>query len=94
MSNVPSLPSKVLPSPKPKKLQTTNPSEEELENAERPKVPCLPVGERLASFAEVDLCLSEEAAVCEARRCLRCDLQTRDAKEQLEAQQPEERRSG
>ena len=34
----------------------------------------LPEAERQGNFAEVELCISEEAAQCEARRCLRCDL--------------------
>jgi NADH-quinone oxidoreductase subunit F len=41
---------------------------------ERVKQPHLPVEKRRGNFAEVDLCISEEAAQCEARRCLRCDL--------------------
>jgi NADH-quinone oxidoreductase subunit F len=40
----------------------------------RVKQPHLPVEKRRGSFAEVELCISEEAAQCEARRCLRCDL--------------------
>ncbi|MCU0664481.1 MAG: FAD-dependent oxidoreductase [Myxococcota bacterium] len=36
--------------------------------------PHLPVGDRKHSFAEVELTVSESAALCEARRCLRCDL--------------------
>jgi hypothetical protein len=42
--------------------------------AARVKQPHLPVIERQGNFAEVELCISEEAAQCEARRCLRCDL--------------------
>jgi pyruvate/2-oxoglutarate dehydrogenase complex dihydrolipoamide dehydrogenase (E3) component len=41
---------------------------------ERVKQPHLPVDKRRGNFAEVELCVSEEAAQCEARRCLRCDL--------------------
>jgi NADH-quinone oxidoreductase subunit F len=41
---------------------------------ERVKQPHLPVEKRRGNFAEVDLCITEEAAQCEARRCLRCDL--------------------
>jgi NADH-quinone oxidoreductase subunit F len=59
-------------------------AEEELEAAERPAVGSLPVAERMQCFAEVELGLSEEMAVREARRCLRCDLETRDAKQALE----------
>jgi len=38
------------------------------------RAPELPVAKRAKCFAEVELAVSEEAAVCEARRCLRCDL--------------------
>ncbi len=41
---------------------------------ERVEMPMLPVGQRLHSFAEVELGVGEEAAVSEARRCLWCDL--------------------
>ena len=58
-------------------------TEEETQSAERPAIPSLPASQRTDSFDEVDLCLSEEAAIREAKRCLRCDLQTEDAKEQL-----------
>ncbi|MBN1942546.1 MAG: FAD-dependent oxidoreductase [Phycisphaerae bacterium] len=40
----------------------------------RPKAPERPIAERVRSFAEVEMAISEHAAVCEARRCLRCDL--------------------
>jgi NADPH-dependent glutamate synthase beta subunit-like oxidoreductase len=39
----------------------------------RVPMPCLPVKKRLNSFAEVELGFTEEMAVEEARRCLRCD---------------------
>jgi NADH-quinone oxidoreductase subunit F len=35
----------------------------------------LPAEQRRCSFAEVELCISEEDARCEASRCLRCDLE-------------------
>lgn len=37
-------------------------------------VPLLPVAERFTGFATVELALSPETAVAEAKRCLRCDL--------------------
>jgi hypothetical protein len=37
--------------------------------------PELPTAERWKSFAEVELCISPEAAHAEACRCLRCDLE-------------------
>jgi NADH-quinone oxidoreductase subunit F len=58
-------------------------TEEEAEQAERPETHWLPADQRKNSFAEVELSLSEEEAVREAKRCLRCDLQTQDAKQQL-----------
>jgi len=57
----------------------------------RQQMPELPTGERLNSFAQVELGFSEEMAVTEAKRCLRCDLRlqlgkvkTAPVKEQLE----------
>jgi NADH-quinone oxidoreductase subunit F len=64
-------------------------TEEEIEDARRPAVPSLAIDQRAGSFAEVDLCLSEEMAIREARRCLRCDLETDDAKAALTQQQAE-----
>jgi NADPH-dependent glutamate synthase beta subunit-like oxidoreductase len=40
----------------------------------RVKAPETPVMERVRGFAEVELSINEHAAVCEAKRCLRCDL--------------------
>jgi NADPH-dependent glutamate synthase beta subunit-like oxidoreductase len=37
--------------------------------------PHLPVGERAKNFKEVELAVAEAAALVEARRCLRCDLE-------------------
>jgi len=47
------------------------------EQQERPRVqvPRRPVKERLADGSEVELCYSEEQALQEAERCLRCDLE-------------------
>jgi NADH-quinone oxidoreductase subunit F len=49
--------------------------EEEGETPERTHPPHLPVEARHKNFREVDLCLSEDHALCEARRCLRCDIE-------------------
>jgi formate dehydrogenase beta subunit len=46
------------------------------EAAFRPEMPMLPVEERKQSFKETELGFSEEKARCEAKRCLRCDLET------------------
>ena len=48
---------------------------EEAEEGWRPQLPTLPVDQRLSSFAEVELGLSEKMAIKEAKRCLRCDLE-------------------
>ncbi len=55
-------------------------TEEEIEKADRPAIPCLPLNERINNFKEVDLNMTEEMAVKEARRCLRCDLETEEGK--------------
>ena len=50
----------------------------EMEEGEKHRIPIptlASLGERLSSFAEVELSLGEELAVEEARRCLRCDLE-------------------
>lgn len=55
-------------------------SEEELEKARRPKMAKLAMKFRKASFKEVEKGLSEKQAILEAKRCLRCDLETDEAK--------------
>lgn len=59
------------------------PSQQEAVPAERVRTAMLPVTERLHDFAEVELTLTKEQAMREASRCLRCDLQTEDAKQAL-----------
>jgi NADH-quinone oxidoreductase subunit F len=49
-------------------------SDEEMETLKREKMPCQPVAKRIKTFEEVELGLSEEMCVNEAKRCLRCDL--------------------
>ena len=49
--------------------------DEELEDAERAEPATLSAKSRKRSFAEVEMALSVEQAVQEARRCLRCDLE-------------------
>jgi NADH-quinone oxidoreductase subunit F len=58
-------------------------SEEEVAKPKRVKVPRLPRSARKKNFREVELGLSEAAAVAEARRCLRCELETEDGKNAL-----------
>jgi NADH-quinone oxidoreductase subunit F len=50
--------------------------EEVWEAQPRVAVPTLPVKERKTSFAEIELAFSEEKARQEAKRCLRCDLES------------------
>ena len=40
----------------------------------RPSMKEQPVDERITNFREVELCLDKNTALCEAKRCLRCDL--------------------
>lgn len=58
-------------------VQASNPflgREEGFAYNRRVKMPSLPVEKRVGNFAEVELGLSEMAAIKEAERCLRCDL--------------------
>jgi NADPH-dependent glutamate synthase beta subunit-like oxidoreductase len=52
---------------------------EEAEEKRRPQMPNLPVKERLDGFTQVELGYSEEMAIEEAMRCLRCDLEERES---------------
>ena len=49
--------------------------DEDDEDVARARPPHLPVAARAKSFREVELALPEPQALCEARRCLRCDLE-------------------
>ncbi|MCD6119739.1 FAD-dependent oxidoreductase [bacterium] len=49
-------------------------SDEEIEKASRAESPTISIDRRKTGFDEVEQTLPEEAAICEARRCLRCDL--------------------
>ncbi len=71
-------------------VQPVELTEEEIEEASRPEVPCIPVEERAFSYEEVDLTLEKNTAIQEARRCLRCDLETRDAQKWLAQKQTAE----
>jgi NADH-quinone oxidoreductase subunit F len=50
-------------------------SDKEIEELQKPEMPLLPVEERSGNFREVELGFTEEMAIKEARRCLRCDLE-------------------
>ncbi len=58
-------------------------SEEEIEEAKRPELPKLSLKQRQKNFKEVELTLTEEMAVKEARRCLRCELETEEGKKAI-----------
>ena len=51
---------------------------EEADEKRRPKMPVLPVKQRIGSFAEVELGYNKRKAKEEAKRCLRCDLEERE----------------
>jgi len=48
--------------------------EDDFFNRPRAQMPSLPLTDRIASFNEIELGLTEEMAMKEANRCLRCDL--------------------
>jgi NADH-quinone oxidoreductase subunit F len=56
--------------------EVTKEEEETWEEQPRIKMPRLPVPERKHSFIEIEQGFSEEQARQEAKRCLRCDLET------------------
>jgi len=58
-------------------------TEEEIENAYRAEIHRLPPENRRINFEEVALTMTKETAVREARRCLRCELETKDGKNAL-----------
>ncbi len=55
-------------------------SPEEASELKRPEMPVLPVEERRGNFKEVELGFSKELAIKEAKRCLRCDLESKGGK--------------
>jgi len=55
-------------------------TEEEIEEAKRPEMPKLSTKKRAKNFKEVDLGFDKETAIKEARRCLRCELETEEGK--------------
>jgi NADH-quinone oxidoreductase subunit F len=52
-------------------------SPEELSELKRPEIPALSVEKRKSNFKEVELGLTKEMAIKEAKRCLRCDLENK-----------------
>lgn len=59
--------------PKPRMLIDLIEMTEEMEAYQRPEVPTLSIEERRKSFKEAELGFEENTAMCEAKRCLRCD---------------------
>jgi len=55
-------------------VEPVSSDEEESSEIVRLEPLMIPPAERKGCFAEVELCPSENAALTEARRCLRCDL--------------------
>ena len=51
---------------------------EESEEKMRPPMPYLSVDKRIRDFSQVELGYSDEMAMEEAERCLRCDLEERE----------------
>jgi len=50
-------------------------TDEEIEELQKPSMPLLPAEERSGNFKEVELGFTQEMAIKEAKRCLRCDLE-------------------
>ncbi|MHC4538851.1 MAG: FAD-dependent oxidoreductase [Planctomycetota bacterium] len=53
-------------------------TDKEIEELQKPPVPLLSLQERSGTFKEVELGYTEEMAIKEAKRCLRCDLDTEE----------------
>jgi NADPH-dependent glutamate synthase beta subunit-like oxidoreductase len=53
-------------------------TEKEIEELQKPEMPLLPVEQRSGNFGEVELGFTEEMAINEAKRCLRCDLELKE----------------
>ena len=60
-------------------------TEEEAMGSKPLDIPTRPADKRKKNFREVELGLNRDTAVQEAKRCLRCDLETREGKEWIEA---------
>ena len=66
-------------------------TDDEIESAVRPEMPHLPSGERCKNFKEVELGYTEEMAVKEARRCLRCELGTMEGTQAMQEMREKEK---
>jgi NADH-quinone oxidoreductase subunit F len=65
-------------------LEPVEMTEEEMTTFKRVAMPRLRVEERIDNFREIELGYSAEMAIKEARRCLRCDLDTEQGRAYLE----------
>ena len=63
-------------------------TEEEIEESQKFPVPRLAIRKRINNFNEVDLDIPQNQAIKEGRRCLRCDLETEDAKNLVKKKKP------
>jgi NADPH-dependent glutamate synthase beta subunit-like oxidoreductase len=61
-------------------LEPIEMTEQEVEEFKRPPMPALSVQERIDNFNEIELGYPMESAIREARRCLRCDLDTEEGR--------------
>jgi NADH-quinone oxidoreductase subunit F len=59
-------------------------TEEEIKSLKKPEMSSVPVAQRIESFKEVELGYTEAQAIAEAKRCLRCDLERKEAEEEKE----------
>jgi NADH-quinone oxidoreductase subunit F len=66
-------------------LEPVELTEEEAIEARRAKMPALSSVERKKDFREVETGFDEKTAIREARRCLRCDLETKEGQKFLES---------
>jgi len=65
-------------------VKLTTEEAEELLTAKRPEPKQLSAKIRKTNFKEVEAVLTEKQAVKEAKRCLRCELETEDGKKFIE----------
>jgi NADH-quinone oxidoreductase subunit F len=66
-------------------LEPVELTEEEAAQSERAEMPTIAAAERKNDFREVETGFDEEVAVKEARRCLRCELETREGQKFIES---------
>ncbi len=57
------------------KVEALELTDKEIEELQKPSMPLLSLEERSGNFKEVELGFTEEMAIKEAKRCLRCDLE-------------------